>query len=141
MILKQKCDMLEQEPISAEDVLRGAKLLKGSIGVDWWEVDHLKSMPYEVAQSFAILLNCVEEKLAWPVQILLNLIVLMGKPNGGVRPIALMPMLYRLWSKIRRVDIHKWDNTHTQAHGMQPLGAHPHCDQQLLVPCLMKLPA
>eukprot|EP00973_Karenia_brevis_P012876 1747469-Karenia_brevis.AAC.1 len=25
----------------------------------------------------------------------------MGKPQGGTRPIALMPMLYRIWTKIR----------------------------------------
>ena len=30
----------------------------------------------------------------------------------GVRPIALMPMLYRLWAKIRKVQIQEWDLTH-----------------------------
>ena len=112
-ILKHKCTEFQPEEIIAEDVLQGAKLLKGSIGIDWWEVEHLKSMPQEMAHAYALLLNCIEEKIAWPVQILLNLIVLMGKPNGGVRPIALMPMLYSLWSKIRRTDIHLWDEDHT----------------------------
>ena len=36
----------------------------------------------------------------------------MGKPNGGIRPIALMPMLYRLWTKIRKVNIGQWESVH-----------------------------
>ena len=37
----------------------------------------------------------------------------MGKPAGGVRPIALMPMLHRLWTKVRRDEIRQWDLAHT----------------------------
>eukprot|EP00973_Karenia_brevis_P066201 9200998-Karenia_brevis.AAC.1 len=33
----------------------------------------------------------------------------MGKPQGGTRPIALMPMLYRVWSKVRKPYIQKWE--------------------------------
>ena len=112
-ILEGMCKNEERELITASDIMQAAKLLRGSIGIDWWEVEHLKSMTEEVAQAFADILNQVEEKVAWPVQTLLSLIVLMGKPNGGVKPIALMPMLYRLWSKVRRVDIHVWDEDHT----------------------------
>ena len=36
----------------------------------------------------------------------------MGKPNGGVRPIALMTMIYRLWSKIRGHEIRQWEDLH-----------------------------
>ena len=40
----------------------------------------------------------------------MNIIVLMGKPNGGVRPIALMPMLYRLWTKTHKPMTQQWDS-------------------------------
>eukprot|EP00973_Karenia_brevis_P080386 11152854-Karenia_brevis.AAC.1 len=33
----------------------------------------------------------------------------MGRPQGGTRPIALMPMLYRIWTKIRKPYIQKWE--------------------------------
>eukprot|EP00973_Karenia_brevis_P018707 2565158-Karenia_brevis.AAC.1 len=33
----------------------------------------------------------------------------MGKPQGGARPIALMPMLYRIWTKIRKPYIQMWE--------------------------------
>ena len=36
----------------------------------------------------------------------------MGRPAGGSRPIALMPVLYRLWTKIRRPRIVKWELSH-----------------------------
>ncbi len=54
-----------------------------------------KSMPYEAAEAMAELFNDMEGRCAWPIHVLMNIIVLMGKPPpGGVRPIALMPMIY-----------------------------------------------
>ena len=63
----------------------------------------------EVAQALADLLNSIEQKCAWPIQVLINIIVLMGKPQGGVRPIALMPMIYRIWTKIRKPLLVEWE--------------------------------
>ena len=39
---------------------------------------------------------------------LANIIVLMGKPQGGSRPIVLMPMIYRIWAKIGKPYIDMW---------------------------------
>eukprot|EP00973_Karenia_brevis_P049461 6862447-Karenia_brevis.AAC.1 len=33
----------------------------------------------------------------------------MGKPQGGTRPIALMPMLYMIWTKIKKPYIQRWE--------------------------------
>eukprot|EP00973_Karenia_brevis_P074008 10285524-Karenia_brevis.AAC.1 len=33
----------------------------------------------------------------------------MGKPKGGTRPIALMPMLYGIWTKIGKPYIQIWE--------------------------------
>ena len=34
----------------------------------------------------------------------------MGKPDGtDTRPIALMPMIYRLWTKIRKPELSEWE--------------------------------
>ena len=62
-----------------------------------------------VLENWVMLLNNVEKAMTWPMHILLNIIVLMGKPAGGVRPIALMPMLYRLWTKIRKPYLAEWE--------------------------------
>ena len=60
----------------------------------------------------ADLLNHIEKRGTWPRYILYNLVVLMGKPTGGTRPIALMPMLYRVWIKVRRPHISRWEKYH-----------------------------
>ena len=72
-------------------------------------------MTHEVAVMVANLFNSIEKEVAWPTQIRTNIIVLMGNPAGGVRPrpIALMPMLYRLWTKVRRDEIRQCDTGHT----------------------------
>ena len=49
--------------------------------------------------------------MAWHALIYHNLIVLMGKPTGGTRPIALVPMIYRPWTKVRRQYIDVWEAT------------------------------
>ena len=54
-------------------------------------------------------LNKSEEETMWPDHCLVNIIVLMGKPAGGCRPIALMPMIYRLWTKCRRPYMRSWE--------------------------------
>eukprot|EP00973_Karenia_brevis_P031057 4284100-Karenia_brevis.AAC.1 len=51
----------------------------------------------------------VEQYATWPSYLLYNIIVLMGKPLGGTRPIALMPMLYRIRTKIRKPYIQMWE--------------------------------
>ena len=63
----------------------------------------------EGSEALANLLNCIEQEMAWPIQVLYNFVVLMGKPTGGTRPIALMPMIYRIWTKIRRPLISRWE--------------------------------
>ena len=55
------------------------------------------------------LLNEVEHRPTWPAHIYYNLIVLMGEPSGGTRPIALMPMICSLWTKTRRPQIDAWE--------------------------------
>ena len=100
--------------VTAEDIQRGARLIpkNTTIGADHWETRELRALDDDAAEGFAKLLTRIEEEVAWPIQTLINLIVLMGKPKGGVRPIALMTMLYRLWSKIRGNEIRQWEELH-----------------------------
>ena len=65
----------------------------------------------EAIKELTKLLNYVKSRLAWPAHIYHNLIVLMGKPTGGTRHIALMLMIYRMWTKIRRPQIDAWEGT------------------------------
>ena len=45
----------------------------------------------------------------------MNAMVLMGKPRlGGVRPIALIPMIHRLRTKLRKSEVDRWESTHRE---------------------------
>ena len=83
-----------------------------ALGMDWLEIQFLRDLDEADLLRLAALLNRIEHLVLWPGHLLLNIIVLMGKPGGGFRPIALMPMLYRLWAKIRKVQIQEWDIEH-----------------------------
>ena len=82
---------------------------KTALGLDQWDVAWLRALSDDALESLATIFNMVEAAIAWPTHILSNTIVLMGKPQGGCRPIALMLMLYRIWTKIRKKWIQEWD--------------------------------
>ena len=90
----------EQElaPSTIEDLERGLKMLKTStaVGIDQWSPGQLRLLSPEAKKALLCILQDVEASKAWPGYTHYNIIVLMGKPAGGVRPIALMAMIYRL---------------------------------------------
>ena len=97
--------------ITKVKVIRGIKKLHKStaVGIDQWSPAVWRDISPEAIAELVKLLNHVEAKVAWPAHIYHNLIVLMGKPAGGTRPIALMITIYRLWTKIRRPQIDFWE--------------------------------
>ena len=103
-----------REKISQEDVKRGIKALKSAtaVGTDQWSPAQWKALSPEAIDGITYLFQYIEEYGVWPGHIYYNIVVLMGKPTGGSRPIALMPMLYRLYTKIRRPQIIQWELAH-----------------------------
>ena len=103
-------------PLTGSDVADAIHILKKNtaLGIDQLDIGWLKRLPIEAKDDIATLLNDVEATGAWPIQALLNIIVLLGRPAGGVRPIALMPIIYRIWCRARRHTLIDWENA---AHG------------------------
>ena len=83
-----------------------------AVGIDQWSPAQLRALSPEAKELLLNILQDIEKTRAWPGYTYYNIIVLMGKPNGGVRPIALMAMIYRLWTKIRRPYIVQWERAH-----------------------------
>ena len=115
--LKSLIDVAEAQPlklITGDDVTQAMKYLakNTALGIDHWSPEEWRRLPTTTHQAMAELLNRVEAGMAWPRHIVHNIIVLMGKPQGGTRPIALMPMLYRIWTKIRKPYIEQWEQQH-----------------------------
>ena len=92
------------DPITMEDLERGLKMLNTNtaVGIDQWSPGQLRLLSPEAKQLLLSILQDVEESRAWPAYTYYNIMVLMGKPNGGSRSIALMPMLYRIWCEARK---------------------------------------
>ena len=69
----------------------------------------MRPLPEPAKQALVDLLTQVEQELVWPATILLNLIILLAKPNGGERPIALIAILYRIWVRMRKPELEVWE--------------------------------
>jgi len=52
---------------------------------------------------------------AWPSTIGVIMIILLPKPDGGLRPIGLFPSLIRIWMRARLDVARKWQSVHERA--------------------------
>ena len=86
-------------------------------GLDGWEAEALKAMPANAASELGRIFAAMEAERTWSFDLLRVLIVFLAKPAGGERPIALMPMLMRLWDRTRRGVLQQWCKEKAQHWG------------------------
>ena len=62
----------------------------------------------------------------WPTAVSIIIVVLLPKPEGGFRPIGLLPLLPRLWMRARREVATEWGraNPRPYLYAGQSMGAH-----------------
>jgi hypothetical protein len=80
-------------------------------GVDGWSPAELRSLPRSYSQGLAELLNLIEKEKKWPEGLnpIIALIPKEGpKSEGQLRPIAILPYIYRVWMAIRKCRIKQW---------------------------------
>eukprot|EP00972_Heterocapsa_arctica_P035063 5163564-Heterocapsa_arctica.AAC.1 len=67
------------------------------MGADGWRVRQWQQLPAEAVEDLTNILVDCEAKLAFPEQVLINEVILIGKPAPatGDRPITLTCSLYR----------------------------------------------
>ena len=70
----------------------------------WWMKPLLK-----------VLVRC-EASGKWPAVIELVIICLLPKPEGGFRPIGLLPALPRIWMRARRNATLQWERRNDRAY-------------------------
>ena len=73
------------DPITMEDLERGLKMLNTNtaVGIDQWSPGQLRLLSAEGKKLLLDILNAIEDSKAWPGYTYYDIIVLMGKPNGG----------------------------------------------------------
>eukprot|EP00972_Heterocapsa_arctica_P018715 2768944-Heterocapsa_arctica.AAC.1 len=101
------------EPITEDEIRRVVnRLVDGKAkGVDGWSPAELRSLSREHLQGLAELLNLIEKQQKWP-NVLNPIIALIPKEGaeseGQLRPIAILPYIYRVWMAIRKCKIKQW---------------------------------
>ena len=95
------------EPVKAADLRDTLSAMPSgkAAGPDGWFVEELRLLPDIALERLADLLNRVETDGIWPESLTLALVAMIPKVDSPTprehRPIALMSVLYRLWSKLR----------------------------------------
>eukprot|EP00971_Amphidinium_carterae_P117778 2332947-Amphidinium_carterae.1 len=92
----------ELSPITATQVLQAVREVGATkaTGVDNWHARHLLQMEDNMVQRFADMLNLFEHGMHPPKDVV-NSITLIPKPDGGLRPIGLTPLFFRVWGRVR----------------------------------------
>ena len=104
--IAQARDTQAINPISLQRVIK--KLPNKASGPDGISYDFLKQLPFEAVTQLAKLLNTMEQEALLPTQLRMVSIVMIPKNPKVERPIALTSCLYRLWNRVRKQDIVKW---------------------------------
>ena len=97
-------------PITAEQVRRAAKTFKAqtSLGCDSFSPADLASLSTELRSCVAEFLNHVESQGSWPEAVGTALIHLIPKPDGGRRPVGVLPTIVRVWERVRKPIVQTW---------------------------------
>ena len=75
-----------------------------------WSPSDVLSMSTQAKQGLLEILKGVTEQVVLPSADLVILVVFLGKPGGGERPIALMGLVYRILASIRRPGSTHWSD-------------------------------
>ena len=97
-----------------EELLEASRTLPVETGLGWdlWHPRVIERLSYStLILLVTILLEC-EQTGEWPAGVSLVLIALLPKPDGGFRPIGLLPTAPRLWMRARRQAARRWEELH-----------------------------
>ncbi len=100
---EQECNE-EPRPITEEDARLASSQFstKTSGSPDGRRPRHFSLLGGRSRTKLASILNVIESSGELPSQVEVIFTVLLAKPQGGFRPIAILPPVCRLWMKIRR---------------------------------------
>ena len=80
-------------------------------GVDGWSPAELRALSKSQIRGLTELLNRIEKEKIWPdgLNPIIALISKLGAENEGqLRPIAILPYVYRVWMAIRKCRVKQW---------------------------------
>ena len=110
-------DIADEVPeLFKEELIKASLTFPDDTGLGWDKL-HPKAIR-RISDSLLNLLVriMVQCELAgtWPAMVALVLIALLPKPEGGYRPIGLIPFLPRLWMRARKGIASKWEQSNAR---------------------------
>ena len=96
---------------TAQDIKRiihATNIAKG-YGADQVSAGFLRYLPDEAYEEIAALFRAMDALILPPLQMMQTIIALIGKPDGGERPIGLLSFLYRVYMKLHRLEVEQWE--------------------------------
>lgn len=90
--------------------LKGYK--KDTRGIDAWTSTAPKALPKEGKELMSNAMEKTLKKRAQPIQNLINLNAILGKPSGGTRTVCKTPMAYRITLRSRN-EVALWEEDNT----------------------------
>ena len=106
------------EPISLNQFRQALFTFPAGTGPGWDGIHPraLLRLPDDVLQQWlALFLKC-EREGRWPVGVGVVVVVLLPKPDGGLRPIGLIPNAPRIWMRMRRPEAKRWETKCDRSH-------------------------
>ena len=97
-------------------------------GPDGWTAEELRLWPPHHVATLTALFGAVERLGSWPTGLAAADVVLLPKPGGPPdqalqrRPITLLPVIYRLWARLRLPAVKLWRSQWDPAAGDAPNG-------------------
>ena len=85
----------------------------------------LARLSTECLAALACILTAIELDGKWPQLLHLIIVALLPKPEGGRRPIGLLPMVVRVWGRARKGFVQEWErlNARRDIYGGKGSGA------------------
>jgi len=111
-VVRMARDGEDPSEVATIDLVMAIKSIKKdtALGPDRLSPKELRRLPAERVDALLQLYLGMEEGICVPEVFKQALVALLGKPGGGERPIALLPMLYRVWMRLRKSLVTGWDN-------------------------------
>ena len=104
---KNKTHCLTSTTAMLDTALRASRRRAGK-GHNMLGPADILALPDQGRRDLCELLNHVEPACTWPWQLLSTSIMLKPKPDNTDRPLGLLPMMVRIWEKIRQPPMQAW---------------------------------
>jgi hypothetical protein len=101
-------------PLTPQQLLAAAATFPDGTGLNWerFHPKAIRRLSDGLLVRLAELLTAIEHHGRWPTAVAWAIIVLLAKPDGGFRPIGLLPWIIRLWTRARRQMAVDWERAH-----------------------------